>query len=517
MKRRNADETLEGFVEPFDGEPSEWDDVLARSEAANTWQSRLPRTLIVAVAVVVGLLALTVPFGLAGRVVGLFRDEGKPVPVASLSRSDRESLIFSFCNRLRLVTPPGKAPERRCLDGEPTIQEIANNGTRLYWKITYPGGPTCLASGSVRGYRQHGGGRSRIGLMRCGGQNLFPTPRRPVTVDAVMHGGPRDTRAKLSRLSGLAGQGVTQVGLIEEDGDVLKEAVEGRTYDFGRPPDRRWTAVAAFDDSGDEVFRQPLMLEFPQRRPIDVRPRPPRPRPLLPLPKGPPLQHTETADATIDVYRSGLVDVRLKSTTGRAYLLLRPGSTEDPRVPVGCFNLAYGAGQWEAIGGFSYGTFGRNLRVSVVGGVRRGAVTPPFDACTATGSYGRRWNDARGMHDALEMPLTSLGHRFFAQRAAARDLSLFMRTPQMREIRRAMIRKAKIPSAAEIARRFPSRVVPMAARTDVPPRPNVGVWSDGRDRILAAKLAEDGRRLYATFEAGRFGPHNLAHLGFLIY
>jgi hypothetical protein len=517
MKHRNVDETLEGLVQPFDSEAAEWDDVLARADVAGASRPGLPRALIVAVAVVVGLLVLTVPFGLAGRVVGLFRDEGKPVPTSSLSRFDRESIIFSFCNRLRLVTPAGQAPEKRCLDGEPKIEEIANSGTRLYWKITYPGGQTCLASGSVRGYRQHGGGRSHIGMMGCGGRNLFPTPRRPITVDAVMHFGRGDTRAKLYRLSGLAGEGVAAIGLIEEDGDVLEKSVEGRTYDFGRPPDRKWTAVAAFDDSDKEVFREPLRLERPRRPPVDAEP-PSRPQrqPLPPLPRQPPVQHAETDEATIDVYRSGLVDVRLKSTTSRAYRLLRPHST-DQRVPVGCFNLAYGAGQWEAIGSFSYGTFGRTLRTSVAGGVRRGAVNPPFDACSATGLYGRRWNDARGMHDALEIALTPLGRRFFAERAAARDLSLFMRTPQIRHIRKAMLQKAGIPDAAEIARRFPSRVVPMTQRAGVPPRPNIGVWSNGKDRIVAVKQAGDGRRMFATLESGRFGPHNLARLGFLIY
>lgn len=516
MRRRNLSERLEGFVEPFDREPAEWNDVLRRAGVA-PGRRRLARVLIVAAAIVVGLLALTVPFGLAGRVVGMFRDEGKPVPVASLSTFDRGSIVFSFCSRLKLVTPPGKPPEKRCLDGEPTIQEIANNGERLYWKITYPDGRTCLASGSVRGYRQYGGGRSHIGMMGCGGRNLFPTPKRPITVDAVMQLGRGDTRASLYRLSGLAGEGVTTVGLIEEDGDVLKESVRGRTYDFGRPPDRPWTAVVAFDDAGKEVFRENLRLttlRLPRRS--KTKASSPRPLPLPPLPNEAPLQHGATSEATIDVYRSGVVDVRLTSTTSRAYRLLRTPAT-DRRVPVSCFNLAYGTGKWEAIGSGSYGTFGRHLRTSVSGGVRQGAATPPFDACSASGRYGRRWNDSRGMHDALEIPLTPLGRRFFAEQAAARDLALFMRTPQIRAIRQAMVQKRGIPSAAEIARRFPSRVVPQADRADVPPRPNIGVWSNGRDLLVAAKQAEDGRRMYVTLEAGRFGPHNLSRLGFLIY
>jgi hypothetical protein len=518
MRRPNSvNEALERLVGSFDGEQSEWDDVLERAGHRPS-RRRLVPALLAASALLLAVIALVPPFGLAGRVVGLFRDEGKPVPVASLTRDDRASIVFSFCSRLELVTRPGKAPEKRCRDGEPMIEEIANNGMRLYWKITYPDGRTCLASGSVRGYRQYGGGRSHIGTIGCGGRGLFPTTKQPITTDAAAMGFSRgDTRAKLVRLSGLAGEGVATVGLIEEDGDVLKEPVEGRTYDFGRPPDRPWTAVAAFDDSGKEVYRESLRLDVPRLPPRDAaRPRRPPPIPLPPLPKESPLQHAEVPEATVDVYRSGLVDVRFTSTTSRAHRLLRPRSV-DPRIPVSCFNLAYGAGQWATIGSGSYGSFGRTMRAEVIGGVRQGAASPPFDACSAAGRYGRRWNDARGMHDPLEIAFTPLGRRFFAQQAAARDLSLFMRTPEIRAVRKAMLQKGGIPSSAQIARQFPSRVVALTRRGGVPPAPNIGVWSNGKNQILAVRQAEDGRRMFVTLRSGRFGPHNLAPLGFLIY
>jgi hypothetical protein len=506
---------LERHVPPFDGEPAEWEDVLMRADVR---RRRLPRTLALALAVVVGLLALTVPFGLAGRVVGLFRDEGKPVPLARLTATERAELIFMFCRRIDLVTSPGKPPEKQCREGEPAIEEIARSGNRVYWKVTYLGGRTCLVSGPVRPYRLLGGRRSRFGQMRCG-PNLFPTPKRPITADlpiVLKRGAPR---ARLLRATGLAGEGVASVGLIDESDDVLKTPVTGRVYDFGPLPDRPWVAIAAFDDSGDELYRQRLLLRAPEPPPRTLRrpPKPPRKPPLPALPKGPPLQHADAPGATIDVYRSGLVAVRLTSTTSRGYRLIRPAGT-DPTVSIGCARAAYGAGRWELL--FSGGSafFGREMRMVVTGGrAGYGSPSPPFDFCTMRGKYGRRWNDARGMHDAFEFALTPLGQRFLAEQAAARDLSLFMRTPQIREIRQAMIRKAGIPGSAEIARRFPSRVVPLSERTGTPARPNIGVWSNGTDRIVAAKQAEDGRRMFVTLESGRFGPHNLARLGFLIY
>jgi hypothetical protein len=144
---------LDRIVEPFDGEPDEWADVMKRAEANHRW--RFPRALVLAATLLVIGLAIAAPFGLAGKVIGLFREGGKPVPVASLSPSDRSALILSMCSQVRLVTPTGRAPEKRCADANPRIEEIANDGTRLYWKATFSNGTKCLASGPVRGYREN--------------------------------------------------------------------------------------------------------------------------------------------------------------------------------------------------------------------------------------------------------------------------------------------------------------------------------------------------------------------------
>ena len=429
---------LDPIVESFDGESDDWADVLKRAEAPRPWRRRFPRALVLAAALLVVGLAIAAPFGLAGKVIGLFREGGKPVPVASLSESDRSALILSMCSQVRLVTPAGKAPEERCADGDPRIEEIANNGTRLYWRATFPNGLECLASGRVRGYRETGGGRSHIGRMSCGRNgNLFPTPKRPITVDAAMTFSPR-FRIQLLGAAGLAGDGVESVGLIETDGNVLKTSVEGRTYDFGRPPNRKWESIAAYDASGKEVYRESLHLDGrpPSRRSGPAKQ--PRAKPLPPLPKQDPVQHGEVPGATIDVYRSGLIAVHLDKNGG-PYELLRPGKGY-PSVGIGCSDVAYGAGHWATLGGGSYGTFGPEIQTAV-GSVspvqhRGEAPRPPFDLCTMRGRYGLRWNDARGMHGAVEVAFTPLGQRYFDEQAVATDLALFMRTPEMRAVRK---------------------------------------------------------------------------------
>jgi hypothetical protein len=505
---------LERIVEPFTDEPSDWPDVVQRARAR---RKRSGRRLALALALIVLALALATPFGLAGQVLGLFKDEGKPVPVAGLSRSDRSVLVLRMCSRVVLVTPPGKPPEKRCADGKPTITEVANDGTRHYWKVVFPNGIQCLASGPVRGYREIGGGRGHIGRMGCGkGANLFPTPKRPITVDASMTFGVGDRRVRLLGAAGLAGEGVASVGLIDQDGEVLETDVEGRTYDFGRPPDRAWDSIAAYDESGEEVYRESLHLDFPARPPTRGLPTqpPPPPPPLPPLPKQSPIQHGETEGATIDVYRSGFVAVRLDEGS-RAYRLLRPGAKADPRVNVSCTRLAYGAGQWASLGAGVSTPFGAELRAAV-GSISRIQVRgetplPPFDACWLRGTYGLRWNDARGMHAAVEVAFTPLGRRYFDELAVAQDLVHFMRTPQMRSVRAGMS-EGRVPTGTQIAALFPSRVVGLEDRTDSAGPASIGVWSNGRDLIVVSRQAEHGRRLFVTLRDGAFGPNNLAGL-----
>ncbi len=509
-------EVLDQAAGLFQGEPEDWNDVLDRAGGHDSRRHTV-RVAILAATVLVVALALAAPFGLAGRVIGLFRDEGRPVALTELTRTEREELVMLFCRRIALVTPPGKAPETRCLDGRPRVEEIANNGTRLYWKLTYPGGGTCVASGPVHPYRLIGNRRSRLGRIGCGSSRLVPTPKRPITVDAVIEGRRGEARMRLFRASGLAGEGVASVGLVDTSGDVLKTDVQGRTYDFKRPPEREWEAIAAFDDSGKEVYRESLHLG---PLPDDAKrysspPKRARPKPLAPLPKRPPIQHGEVSGAAIDVYRSGLVAVHLPSASA-AYALLRPGRLY-PRVNIGCQDVAYGAGQWETLGSGSASTFGTEMRAVVMSFRGWGSPAPPFDVCSIRGTYGRRWNDARGTHDAVEFAFTPLGRRYFAEQAVARDLALFMRTLQMRAVRQTMVQGKAIATGTEIARRFPARVVGLASRASTPPAPKIGVWSNGKDRIVVSRRADDGRRMFMTLRSGRFGPHNLTSLGFLIY
>jgi hypothetical protein len=53
---------------------------------------------------------------------------------------------------------------------------------------------------------------------------------------------------------------------------------------------------------------------------------------------------------------------------------------------------------------------------------------PPYDGCEIRATYGHTWPDRNGSHSAAEIAFTARGQRYFADRAAARDLALFIRT-----------------------------------------------------------------------------------------
>jgi hypothetical protein len=60
--------------------------------------------------------------------------------------------------------------------------------------------------------------------------------------------------------------------------------------------------------------------------------------------------------------------------------------------------------------------------------VRYAGVGAPFDGCELQGEYGHRWPDRFGSHSPVELALTARGRAYFADRAAARDLALFVRS-----------------------------------------------------------------------------------------
>jgi len=468
------------------------------------------RLVALAAAIVVALVATG--FGIGGDVIGLFAEHGKRVPLTSFTPRDRELLVESLCRRPALSQHPNRSPQVVCRDGAPTVEQIANDGVEIHWRVRYPWGLTCVASGPGDKSR----GNYRIRSLGCNAGapkgKLVPTPERPITVESSLGASIEHPRIRLLRVSGLAGQGVASVGLVARSGTPLKAKVRGNAYSFRLIPDRPWVAIAAYDAGGTEVYREPLEgvgRALPTASSAKVwAPGPPA------RPNEPPLQHASTSDAVVDVYRKGIVEVRFTSTASEAYRRLVRTSRHSAGVAgIDCSTVAFGNGRWKQLGG------GSNSRVGPEMGMRMdtahgGMPSPPFDACEVSGTYGRYWNDEEGTHELVEVAFTAVGRRYLDERATARDLAYLVRSKKMHAIRLAVHRGRPAPSAEELARILGSRVIPLASRNGTAPNRKVGVWTGGR-LIVASELTPAGRRLYVTIDALRIGPNDIRDLSFV--
>ena len=504
-------ERFEALAGPPDGD---WRDVTRRVKR---------RTRRVAALVAVALVALVATgFGIGGTVIGLFDVHGKRIPLNSLSERDREMLVSSMCPHPKFRTTPGRAPKPACQEGEPSVEEIADDGSQAHYRIRYPWGLTCVASGPVGGRHDATFGDSKIATLGCNagapGHKLVPTPKRPITVDASLGSSAKNPRVRLLRLSGLAGRGVTAVGLVAKGGPPLKTPVRGNAYSFGSIPDRPWVAVAAFDRGGTEVYRDPLpgvgrpvpALTSPPAKSSVWSPGPPK------RPDEAPLQHSSTADAVADVYANGVVLLRFTSPSSEAYRrLVRTSRKSSNTAGVDCLKAAFGGGRWETIGGGANAHVGRTMGAHIANvGAMGGMPSPPFDVCQISGTYGRYWNDEEGTHELVEVPFTAIGRRLLDERATARDLAYLVRSKKMHQLRLAIHRGEPAPPASELARIFGSRIVPLTSREGTAPNGKVGVWSDGK-LIVATEQTPAGRRLYVTIDGLRIGPNDIRDLSFV--
>jgi hypothetical protein len=487
----------------------DWRDIRRRARRRSATALGATTVLILALAVV-GL-------AIGGRVIGLFDVKGKAIPLSSLSERDRELLVTSMCRHPALRSDPGKAPEAICRDGNPTVEEIANDGSQVHYRIRYPWGLTCLGSGPAGGFHDPNRGDFLIGVVGCNagspGKPLVPTPARPITADVMAGTSLEQPGVHLLRVSGLAGEGIAKVVLVAR-GARLVTSVRGHAYSFAKIPYRRWKAIAALDAAGNEVYREPV-LGGP-RPPVSSEPPPPHAPPPPPAPSGPPLQRISSPVASVTVFRNSFVVLRFSSTSSDAYRrLARSAAKVDGRVGFTCGTVAYGSGRWKDIAGGATVQLRPTLRTSLANGpYPAGMPTPPYDFCEVSGTYGRYWNDEEGPHEVVEVPFNALAKRYFDERATARDLAYFVRTKKLMRIRKSVHRGEAAPSAGDLARLFGERVVPVQRRDGTALKGTIGVWSD-RKEIIVSELTPSGRRLYVTVRDVFVGATNIRDLAFV--
>lgn len=478
----SVDETVLGqrFAELAGTGDGDWGDVRRRA------RSRSRKTAALAVA---ALALVFVGVGLGADLIGIFDPHGKRIALESLSPQDRSLVELARCKREDFARTADGAPRVVCLDGEPTIEEIANDGYEFRWSVRYPSGAVCTATGRVGGFDVEP--PYAIGIYDCSPKPRYPTPNRPITADVAISASNDHPEAQLFEVSGLAGSGIESVGLVEGDGSVLRTPVRGRAYSFHDIPDRPWVALAAFDAKGREVYREPLRYKretgsAPSSNRVPTAP--PQPR----RPAEPPAQHASSEAASVDAYENGVVALRLGEAAYRLLMDLWNGVSP---IGVGCARVAFGSGKWAGTGGFGSAPAARELVVRIIRPFMQSEVVPPpFDYCETSGiAEPQHWQQARRPHELVEVAFTPLGRRYLAERAAARDLGFFLRTPKMRRIRRTTARREALPSATELG----------VGR--------VRVRAEG-DSIVVSEAAADGRRFYVTARGSKIAATNVRGL-----
>jgi hypothetical protein len=466
----------------------DWKDVRRRARAHGYRQTHY---VWIGAALVTAVLAVAAapPLVMGKNVLDLFRDPGNP----ELPRT-----TFHPVTRLGW--------DKRY--GEWSVRQVASDGRTTFYALHDARGEVaCVMHG--RADRASGPGRFPFGSMTCADPGTLLSPAKPlyyeVTIESTIHShGPRPWR-----VTGVAADGVDTI-VLTGTGERMEIPVEDHAFTITEfPKDAQSIKIAAVDAYGEVLHREPLQGfgpvpdDLPPTGSLPAHMQLPPARPPEPRRGERPIQQKRVKDAELEVYRDGLVVFRIVRGSRAARLAapsfgcLRYTEIDGETHPV----WAHGSGDLAPDGTF------------VKARALRPLVDPPYDACELNGDYAQRWNDPRGVRNPVEVPFTSAGRNFLDERAAARDLALFVRSPRIRQLRRALEEDvgASLPTAEVIRRGLPQRVVLLTSPDAAPSAGRIGVWSEGR-RLLASTKTAAGKRLFVELESGRIVRHNLGDL-----
>lgn len=423
--RSNSD-ALELLVEPFDDTGS-WDAVLYAAGVEGAAHSRSayrrPRLLValVLLALIVALLA-TPALGVQALIHDLFDRKSVSFPQSPSA----PNLVKKQFLDLSLSAPrqwqPGTIARETRVVGTFTI----NGHRRRLWVAPTRRGGYCfvfeLSIGGCRATRaDRAGGNARLFSPTYMTKSL--SKPGPTIVERVA--GDIDMRDAASLTVHYADGGQHVIPFVW----VSKPIAAGFfTYDI---PTIHWTAarraisVTAQSSSGRRLatylFPNPIS---PANRPAKVRVLPTSPLPAHPTPApSDPVQHGRADGITVAAGRNGSVQFTALGRTPATAMLT--GHNAD----YVCFRLT------SEFGIFTERTTARTAPFEAAVGLDSGNIRGPFDGCEIQGTAGHLWPDKLDSHSAVEVPFTPKGAAFFADRAAARDLGLFVRARRVQKIR----------------------------------------------------------------------------------
>jgi hypothetical protein len=474
---------LDELVPAFEDEYGDWDDVLARAGVERTAapppeprrrRRRGVTALAIAIALLVALLA-TPAFGLRDAVLDLI---GRiDVTFAEAPRAP-ERVVREF-EDLGLGAPPRLAPQAVAGETRRVGTLRVRGRERTLWVAPTRNGGFC--------YRIEGawGGCERL--------RTRPAPPLSLTYAVAAR---RGQPARVTQLGGtIMSPRVTHVVVVFRDGHrepvpfvYVSPPIAAGFFVYDVPAGRVPLHVLASDDRWRVLFRSDDIRAGVPARVAGPRRATPRTLPLRPpVEPSPPLQRGSANGVSVVAGRNGAAafdNTRAPESLAR---LLRRGP-----VDYACYRFRRG----EARGYGIMGTFGRTA------GVRFFGIGTPFEACEVRGSYGHRWPDRFGSHSAVEIAFTPRARRWFEDRAAARQLALFVR---MREVQRIRgLRGAKLARAL-------AAFEPSVVHATRPPAGRIGWWARG-DTLFFSRLSTTGRRFEVEVRGRRVVRQNVRPL-----
>jgi hypothetical protein len=219
--------------------------------------------------------------------------------------------------------------------------------------------------------------------------------------------------------------------------------------------------------------------------------------PRLPAPT-PPFQRAEAGGVTVVAGHNGVVVFDTSHATPAVRALISGRG-----VGYGCFKrIPYNSEPVDL-------TFVRTTldRVAIR---QQGVMSPPFLGCDIQGSYGHLWPDRNHSHSAFEVAFTPAGRRFLADRAAARDLALFVRSRSMHSIR-----KLSGDALGKAVRgRYGAQIVRLSSAASSLPPNRIGYATNGATTTFVER-SPTGRRFYVRATDGRIRGENVRPLAFV--
>jgi hypothetical protein len=430
---------LNDLVPTFADEQPDWADVLARAvrstrrRSVSSWRRHPRRTVALAFALVLIALLATPAFGVQGYVLHLLGRKNvsfRHSPTAP-NVVKKQFLDLPIGAPSQWATPVQAARARTV-----ATFTIAGHPRKLWVAPTRTGGYCYTFELSFGGCRQSRADRAKalLGVTWQGG-----SPRHGVNESIVTRVGGDITAPAAAKITARYADGTTtDIPFVWVSAPI---AAGFFSYDI---PTAHWSkqhrllALTLNSKSGTQLGRQ--AFEYTAKPEPAGMPIPPshvgtpkqRALPTVPdVAPSAPLQQGAADGFRVVVGHNGSVQFTQVGETPILKELI------EKSAGFSCFRLT------REFGIFTVRGLGQGGRFAPKVGFQLNGVGMPVDGCEVQASIGRTWPDRLGNRAAVEIPLTAAGRAYFADRQAARDLALFVRSRRMHQLRAEPAAQAK--------------------------------------------------------------------------